>query len=109
MEETLLVTDGVFGSQIYLVRGGRVMLDTDMAMMYSEPAIEVNITSMRLLVRMNRLLMSDRERMHRSERSEWLQDQVDMAFIDLLDALELMMEKPLGERKRLGCRGGDPV
>jgi hypothetical protein len=75
----------------------------------SERAIAVNIRIMRVFVKMNRMLMNDRELMHRLERMEGRQDQYDVALNDLFDAVKKMMETPTEERKRLGYRGGDPV
>lgn len=75
----------------------------------SERAIAVNIRIMRVFVKMNRMLMNDRELMHRLERMEGRQEQYDAALNDLFDAVKQMMEIPMEERKRLGYRGGDPV
>jgi hypothetical protein len=75
----------------------------------SERAIAVNIQIMRVFVKMNRMLMNDRELMHRLDRMEGRQDQYDVALNDLFDAVKQMMETPTEERKRLGYRGGDPV
>lgn len=176
MEETLLVPDETIASQIYLIRGERVMLDTDLAKMYgvktyrlneavkrnrerfpedfmfqlsedewenltsqfamsrswggrrtppyvftghgvlmlssvlsSERAIAVNIKIMRVFVRMNKLMMNDRELLQRLERMEGRQDQYDAALGELFEAVKQMMETPTEERKRLGYPGGDPV
>lgn len=176
MEEALPIPDEMIASRIYLIRGERVMLDTDLATMYgvktyrlneavkrnlerfpedfmfqlikeewenltsqfaisrswggrrtppyaftehgvlmlssvlnSARAIATNITIMRVFVRMNRLMMNDRELMHRLERIEGRQDQYDLALNDLFNAVKQMMETPTEERKRLGYRGGDPV
>jgi hypothetical protein len=75
----------------------------------SERAIAVNIQIMRVFVKMNRMLMNNRELMHRLDRMEGRQDQYDVALNDLFDAVKQMMETPTEERKRLGYRGGDPV
>lgn len=75
----------------------------------SARAIATNITIMRVFVRMNRLMMNDRELMHRLERMEGRQDQYDLALNDLFNGVKQMMETPTEERKRLGYRGGDPV
>jgi hypothetical protein len=176
MEEALPIPDEMIAFHIYLIRGERVMLDTDQATMYgvktyrlneavkrnlerfpedfmfqltkeewenltsqfamsrswggrrtppyvfsehgvlmlssvlnSARAIATNITIMRVFVRMNRLMMNDRELMHRLERMECRQDQYDLALNDLFNAVKQMMETPTEERKRLGYRGGDPV
>jgi hypothetical protein len=176
MEEALPIPDEMIAFHIYLIRGERVMLDTDQATMYgvktyrlneavkrnlerfpedfmfqltkeewenltsqfamsrswggrrtppyvfsehgvlmlssvlnSARAIATNITIMRVFVRMNRLMMNDRELMHRLERMEGRQDQYDLALNDLFNAVKQMMETPTEERKRLGYRGGDPV
>jgi hypothetical protein len=176
MEEALPIPDEMIAFHIYLIRGERVMLDTDQATMYgvktyrlneavkrnlerfpedfmfqltkeewenltsqfamsrswggrrtppyvfsehgvlmlssvlnSARAIATNITIMRVFVRMNRLMMNDRELMHRLERMEGRQDQYDAALGELFEAVKQMMETPTEERKRLGYRGGDPV
>lgn len=75
----------------------------------SERAIAVNLRIMRVFVRMNRILMNDRELLHRLERMEGRQEEYDEALETLFDAVKELMEKPAGERLRLGYRGGDPV
>lgn len=176
MDEKLLVPDEVIASRIYLIRGERVMLDTDLAKMYgvktyrlneavkrnlerfpedfmfklthdewenltsqfamsrswggrrtppyvftehgvlmlssvlnSARAIATNITIMRVFVRMNRLMMNDRELLLRMELMEGRQEQYDTSLNELFEAVKQMMESPAEERKRLGYRGGDPV
>jgi len=176
MEETLLIPEEAIASQIYLIRGERVMLDKHLAKMYkvqtyrlneavkrnlkrfpqdfmfqltkeewenltsqfamsrswggrrtlpyvftehgvlmlssvlnSERAIAVNIRIMRVFVRMNRLLMNDRQLFLRMELMEGRQDQHDAALEQLFEAVKQLMETPVEERKRLGYRGGDPV
>lgn len=176
MEETLLIPDEVIASRIYLIRGERVMLDTDLAKMYgvktyrlneavkrnlerfpedfmfkltqdewenltsqfamsrswggrrtppyvftehgvlmlssvlnSARAIATNITIMRVFVRMNRLMMNDRELLLRMELMEGRQELYDTSLNELFEAVKQMMESPAEERKRLGYRGGDPV
>jgi len=176
MEETLLIPEEAIASQIYLIRGERVMLDKHLAKIYkvqtyrlneavkrnlkrfpqdfmfqltkeewenltsqfamsrswggrrtlpyvftehgvlmlssvlnSERAIAVNIRIMRVFVRMNRLLMNDRQLFLRMELMEGRQDQHDAALEQLFEAVKQLMETPVEERKRLGYRGGDPV
>jgi hypothetical protein len=75
----------------------------------SERAIAVNIRIMRVFVRMNRLLMNDRELLLRMELMEGRQEQYDTSLNELFEAVKQMMESPAEERKRLGYRGGDPV
>lgn len=75
----------------------------------SERAIAVNIRIMRVFVRMNRILLNDRELLLRLERMEHRQDASDEALASLFEAVKQMMEKPASDRKRLGFRGGDPV
>ena len=75
----------------------------------SERAIAVNIRIMRVFVRMNRILMQDRELMHRLERMEGRQEAHEEALQELFEAVKQLMEKPAEERRRLGYRGGDPV
>lgn len=75
----------------------------------SERAIAVNIRIMRVFVRMNRLLMNDRELLLRMELMEGRQEQYDTSLNELFEAVKQMMETPSEERKRLGYRGGDPL
>lgn len=75
----------------------------------SERAIAVNIRIMRVFVRMNRILLNDKELLLRLERMEHRQDASDEALASLFEVVKQMMEKPAGERRRLGYKGGDPV
>jgi hypothetical protein len=75
----------------------------------SERAIAVNIRIMRIFVRMNRILMNDRELLLRLERMEDRQDTSDEALARLFEAVRQLMEKPAWDRKRLGFKGGDEV
>ncbi|MEX1133155.1 MAG: ORF6N domain-containing protein [Flavobacteriales bacterium] len=176
MEKIKLVPEAVIASRIYLIRGERVMLDTDLATMYnvktyrlneavkrnlerfpedfmfqltkeewenltsqfamsrswggrrtppyaftehgvlmlssvlnSARAIATNIAIMRVFVRMNRLMMNDRELLLRMELIEGRQEQYDATLNELFEAVKQMMETPAEERKRLGYRGGDPL
>lgn len=64
---------------------------------------------MRVFVRMNRILMNDRELMHRLERMEGRQEANAEAVQELFEPVKQLMEKPAMDRKRLGYRGGDDV
>lgn len=75
----------------------------------SQRAIAVNIRIMRVFVRMNRILMNDRELLLRLERMEDRQDAGEEALADLFETVRQLMEKPAGDRKRLGYRGGDAL
>jgi hypothetical protein len=75
----------------------------------SERAVAVNIRIMRVFVRMNRILQNDLELLIRLERMEGRQQDVDEALGQLFEAVKQLMEKPAGDRKRLGYRGGDDV
>ncbi|MBX2979939.1 MAG: hypothetical protein KF905_11635 [Flavobacteriales bacterium] len=58
---------------------------------------------------MNRILMNDRDLMHRLERMEDRQGQHEEALQELFEAVKQLMEKPAMDRKRLGYKGGDDV
>lgn len=75
----------------------------------SQRAIAVNIRIMRVFVRMNRILMNDRELLLRLERMEDRQDAGEEALADLFETVRQLMERPSGDRKRLGYRGGDAL
>lgn len=75
----------------------------------SDRAIAVNIRIMRVFVRMNRILMQDRELMRGLERMEGRQEAHEEALQELFEAVRQLMEKPIMDRKRLGFRGGDDV
>lgn len=75
----------------------------------SERAIAVNIRIMRVFVRMNRILMNDRELMHLLEHMEGRQEAHAEALQELFEAVKQLMEKPAMDRKRLGYKGGDDV
>ncbi len=75
----------------------------------SDRAIAVNIRIMRVFFRMNRLLMNDLELQLRMDRLEGRQGQTDEALGQLFDAVKEMMEKPPGDRLRIGYKGGDPI
>jgi len=64
---------------------------------------------MRVFVRMTRILMNDRELLHRLERMEGRQEEYDEALETLFNAVKDLMERPAGDRKWIGYRGGDPV
>ncbi|MCO6482752.1 MAG: hypothetical protein J5I62_08150 [Flavobacteriales bacterium] len=64
---------------------------------------------MRVFVRMNRILMNDRELLLRLERMEDRQDAGEEALAGLFEAVKQLMEKPAGDRKRMGYRGGDAL
>ena len=64
---------------------------------------------MRVFFRMDRILMNDRELMHRLERMEGRQEAHEEALRELFEAVKQLMEKPAMDRKRLGYRGGDDV
>lgn len=64
---------------------------------------------MRVFVRMNRILMNDRDLMHRLERMEDRQGQHEEALQELFEAVKQLIEKPANYRKRLGYEGGDDV
>jgi len=75
----------------------------------SEQAIAVNIRIVRVFVRMSRLLQNDLELQIRMDRIEGRQDQNEAELHDLFDAVKSLMERPSGDRKRFGYRGGDAL
>ncbi len=75
----------------------------------SERAIAVNIRLMRVFVRLNRLLQNDLELQLRVERMEGRQERTDTAVVELFDAVKQLLDRPTGERLRIGYRGGDPL
>lgn len=75
----------------------------------SEQAIAVNIRIMRVFVRMSRLLQNDLELQIRMDRIEGRQDQNEAELHELFDAVKSLMERPSGDRKRFGYRGGDAL
>lgn len=75
----------------------------------SDQAIAVNIRIMRVFVRLNRLLLSDRDLFLRMEQLERHQDDTDGALGRLFEAVKHLMDKPTVDRKRLGFKGGDAM
>lgn len=75
----------------------------------SERAIAVNIRIMRVFVRLNRLLQNDLELQLRVERMEGRQERTDAAVVELFEAVKQLLDRPTGERLRIGYRGGDPL
>jgi hypothetical protein len=75
----------------------------------SEHAIAVNIRIMRVFVRLNRILQNDLELQLRVERMEGRQERTDDALGELFEAVKQLMEGPLGDRLRIGYKGGDPI
>lgn len=75
----------------------------------SERAIAVNIRVMRVFVRLNRLLQNDLELQLRVERMEGRQERTDAAVVELFEAVKQLLDRPTGERLRIGYRGGDPL
>lgn len=75
----------------------------------SKRAIAVNIRIMRVFVRMSRILMNDRELLLRLERMEGRQNASEEALSGLFEAVKQLMNKPAGDRKRIGYKGGDAV
>lgn len=67
----------------------------------SERAIAVNIKIMRVFIRMNRILMNDRELLQPLERMEGRQEANEGALEQLFEAVKQLMEKPAEERIRL--------
>ena len=75
----------------------------------SEHAIAVNIRIIRVFVRLNRILQNDLELQLRVERMEGRQERTDDALGELFEAVKQLMEGPLGDRLRIGYKGGDPI
>ncbi|MBL7980524.1 MAG: ORF6N domain-containing protein [Flavobacteriales bacterium] len=75
----------------------------------SDRAIAVNIRIVRVFVRLNRLLQNDLELQLRMERMESRQEHTDAAVVELFEAVKQLLDRPTGDRLRIGYRGGDPV
>ncbi len=75
----------------------------------SERAIAVNIRIMRVFVRLNRLLQNDLELQLRVERMEGRQERTEAAVGELFEAVKQLLDRPTGDRLRIGYRGGDPL
>ena len=75
----------------------------------SERAIAINIRIMRVFVRLNRLLQNDLELQLRVERMEGRQERTDAAVGELFEAVKQLLDRPTGDRLRIGYRGGDPL
>jgi hypothetical protein len=75
----------------------------------SERAIAVNIRIVRVFVRLTRLLQNDLELQLRVERMEGRQERTDTAVVELFEAVKQLLDRPTGERLRIGYRGGDPL
>lgn len=73
----------------------------------SERAVAVNIRIVRVFVRLNRLLQNDLELQLRVERMEGRQERTDAAVVELFEAVKQLLDRPTGERLRIGYRGGD--
>lgn len=72
-------------------------------------AIAVNIRIVRVFVRLSRLLQHDQGLQRRMEKLEERQTNSEDALAELFEAVKQLMAKPVQERKRLGCKGGDDV
>lgn len=72
-------------------------------------AIAVNIRIMRVFVRLNRLLQNDLELQLRVERMEGRQERTEAAVGELFEAVKQLLDRPTGDRLRIGYRGGDPL
>ena len=75
----------------------------------SDRAVAVNIRIVRVFVRLNRLLQNDLELQLRVERMEGRQERTDAAVVELFEAVKQLLDRPTGERLRIGYRGGDPL
>ena len=75
----------------------------------SERAIEVNIRIMRVFVRLTRLLQNDLELQLRVERMEGRQERTEGVVGVLFEAVKQLLDRPTGDRLRIGYRGGDPL
>ena len=75
----------------------------------SDRAIAVKIRIMRVFVRMDRILMNDRDLRLRLERMDDRQGQHEEALHELFEAVKELIERPAMDRKRLGYKGGDDV
>jgi hypothetical protein len=74
-----------------------------------ERAIEVNIRIMRVFVRLTRLLQNDLELQLRVERMEGRQERTEGVVGELFEAVKQLLDRPTGDRLRIGYRGGDPL
>lgn len=79
------------------------------SVLISDRAIAVNIRIMRVFVRLNRLLQNDLELQLRMERMESRQEHADAAVVELFEAVKQLLDRPTGDRLRIGYRGGNPV
>jgi hypothetical protein len=75
----------------------------------SDRAIAANIRIVRVFVRLTRLLQNDLELQLRVERMEGRQERTDTAVVELFEAVKQLLDRPTGERLRIGYRGGDPL
>lgn len=177
MAKALRVHDHTIASRIYLVRGLKVMLDTDLAELYgvltyrlneavkrnrrrfpadfmfrlskdewaaltsqiamsnigrggrrtqpyaftehgvlmlssvlnSDRAIKVNIQVMRVFVKMNRLLMTDKSVRQKMELMDARLNDHGQMIEELFSSVKELMERKEQPRKRFGYKGGDEV
>lgn len=75
----------------------------------SQRAIQVNIHIMRVFVKMNHMLLADKDLARKLDRMESRVDGHDQAIDALFDQVQLLGEQKTQPRKRLGYRGGDDV
>ncbi len=75
----------------------------------SERAIAVNIRIVRVFVRLTRLLQNDLELQLRVERMEGRQERTEGVVSELFEAVKHLLDRPTGDRLRIGYRGGDPL
>ncbi|MCB0770350.1 MAG: ORF6N domain-containing protein [Flavobacteriales bacterium] len=72
-------------------------------------SIEVNILIIRVFIRTSRLLSNDHGLQLRKEGLERRQDQGRSALQEHFEAVEQPMERPNGDRRWIGCKGGDQL
>lgn len=75
----------------------------------SDRAIQVNIRIVQVFVKMNRLLLADKDLARKLDRMETKVGQHDEAIDALFDQVSLLGDQKAQPRKRLGYRGGDDV
>jgi hypothetical protein len=79
------------------------------SVLHSERAIAVNIRIMRVFVRLTRLLQNDLELQLRVERMEGRHERTDAVVGELFEVVKHLLDRPTGDRLRIGYRVGDPL
>src|SRR5206468_1087669 len=90
---------------IYLIRGEKVMLDYDLAVLYGVPtkslnlAVQVNIAIMRTFVRLREMLLSNADL---ARKLNALEKKYDEQFKVVFDAIRELMVPPEKPKRQIG-------